>query len=342
MKVIKVSILIAFFLFSILAGFAYSVWNWANENAQPVISNQPASIEISHGANTSQIAGLLKQHNIIRSALLFKFYLRFLAVDHLMKPGLYSFKGNESMSEVVYSLLKGNQITVPVTIPEGTTIKEVADILEDAGVCSAINFIEALAEPSLLGKVFSDWELIPQAEGLIFPDTYFFMKNSQASIVAERMLRLMKYQISQIFTDRLPQGLSQYEGCILASIVEKEAVLDKERPVIASVFYNRLKKQMKLETDASVQYALGTRKKRVLFEDLKIDSPYNTYLYPGLPPTPISNFGVASMKAVASPANTDYIFFVANGVNGGHNFSKTMAEHKRNTKEYYEKRKQHK
>ena len=339
-KSIKIASIMAFLLFSLIGGFFYSFWTWVDEASRPVLSGKGCKIEITQGANTKKIASLLKEKNIIKSALLFRIYIRFLAVDQNLKPGTYIFKGKESLQEVIQLLLNGSQNTVSVTIPEGTTIKEAAIILQKADVCKANEFIEAVSDPGRLGKVFSEWELIPQAEGLIFPDTYFFAKNTPADRVAERMLRLMKHQIDKIFGTPLPQGLNQYEGCILASIVEKEAVLDKDRPLIASVFYNRLKKHMKLESCATVLYALGSHKQRILYDDLKVDSPYNTYLNQGLPPSPISNFGVASMKAVAYPANTDYLFFVVNGQDGGHNFSKTVDEHNKNKKDYFDIRKQ--
>lgn len=342
MKTIKTALVMVFFLLALLSGFCYSLWAWYLENSKPATLDKPVEIVINEGMSTAKIANTLKEHGIIRSALLLRIYIKFLAIDQNLKPGQYSFTGKETLPEVIQHLLRGNIKTVPVTIPEGTTLKEVAAILQDAAICNIPDFLEAVSDPGLLGLVFSDWELIPQAEGLIFPDTYYFAKGTSANKVAKRMLKLMKHQIDKIFCAKLPNNLSQYEGCILASIVEKEAVIDNDRPLIASVFYNRLRKNMKLETDASVQYALGERKKRVLYEDLKVDSPYNTYRYQGLPPTPISNFGVASMKAVACPAETDYLFFVANGVNGGHKFAKTLNEHKKNTKEYFKKRREKK
>lgn len=339
MKIIKTTILVVFFMFALLIGFGYSAYSWASEMARPMSNGSPREVIINQGATTAKIANILKDKNIIRSSLLFRAYIRFLAVDQSLKPGQYSFTGKETLPEVIQLLLKGNFKTIPVTVPEGTTINEVAAILQDASICSAIDFIEAVQDPGRLGLIFSDWELIPQAEGLIFPDTYFFVKGTAADKVAERMLRLMKHQLDKVFNKALPQKLTQYEGCILASIVEKEAVKDKERPIIASVFYNRLRKKIKLESCATVLYALGIHKQRLLFEDLKVESPYNTYLKEGLPPTPISNFGIASMKAVADPANTDYLFFVVNGEDGGHNFSKTLNEHNKNKKVFFEKRK---
>ena len=340
MRSIKIAIIMAFLFLALIVGFSYSFWSWLNEASQPSNNGVSCEVTIPQGFTTKRIANLLKEKNIIKSSLLFRIYIRFLAVDQNLKPGLYAFNGKESLLEVIYLLLNGSQTTISVTIPEGTNLKEVAAILQKASICNSEAFLEAVSDPGRLGKVFSNWELIPQPEGLIFPDTYYFSKNTPAEKVAERMLKLMRHQIDKIFDSKLPNGLNQYEGCILASIVEKEAVLDKERPIIASVFYNRLSKHMKLESCATVLYALGYHKQRILYEDLKVESPYNTYQNVGLPPTPISNFGVASMRAVANPAKTDYLFFVVIGHGSGHNFSKTIIEHNKNKNDYFEIRRQ--
>jgi len=337
-KILKYLILVVFFAFLGLAGFASGAYLWITEMASPPASGQKTELFVQPGVNTRQIATLLKEKSIVRSALLFRLYIRFLAVDQRLKPGQYSFSGNETLNEVIFKLLRGSLQTVSVTIPEGLTIKQVAAILEESGICTAAAFIEAVSDPGLIGKVFSTWNLIPAPEGLVFPDTYYFNRPTPAPQAAERMLRLMKHQIDRIFVTPLPAGLTQYQGCILASIIEEEAALADERPLIASVFYNRLTRQMKLESCATVLYALGSHKNRILFEDLKIDSPYNTYLYPGLPPTPIANFGTSALAAVAAPAVSDYLFFVSDGKRG-HNFSSTINEHNRLRHQFYQKRK---
>ncbi len=331
-------ILVVFFAFLGLAGFTSGAYLWITDMARPVASGNKTELFIEPGTNTRQIATLLKEKNMIRSALLFRLYIRFLAVDQRLKPGQYAFSGNETLNEVIFKLLRGSLQTIAVTIPEGLTIKQVASILEGAGICQAAQFIEAVSDPGLLGKIFNTWDLIPAPEGLVFPDTYYFNLPTPATQAAERMLRLMKHQIDRIFTSPLPGGLTQYQGCVLASIIEEEAALESERGLIASVFYNRLKKQMKLESCATVLYALGAHKSRILFEDLKVDSPYNTYLYGGLPPTPIANFGTSALTAVAKPDDSDYLFFVSDG-NRGHNFSATINEHNRLRHQFYRKRK---
>ncbi len=337
MRFTKVISFIAAIIVFGMAGLFIGFLDWFGEMALPVSGADRKEITIDSGSGTRKIAIQLKDGQIIKSALAFRIYVRFIAVDQRLKPGVYTFNGNENLYEVIFKLLKGNMPTVQVTIPEGITIARAAAILYDNGICGAPEFIEAVSDPQLLGRVFAGWELIPAPEGMIFPDTYSFNRPSSAAKVAERMLRLTRHQIDRIFHEPLPEGLSQYEGCILASIVEKEAAIAHERAIIASVFYNRLKKGIRLESCATVLYALGGHKSRLLYEDLKTVSPFNTYLNQGLPPTPIANFGASAMSAVAKPAETDYLYFVSDG-NRGHKFARTLGDHNRYRSEYFKQR----
>ena len=338
MKILKSMIYMAVLLFLAASGFIGGGILWVRDMSSPPTGRSDCRIFVETGATTRQIAQQLKQNQVIRSAFLFRIYIRFLAVDQRLRPGSYFFRAGEPLDRVVFKLLQGTLKTVPVTIPEGSTNAQVADILEFSGICKAADFLEACSDPEIIGQVFSTWDLIPAGEGLLFPDTYNFNRPTPARKVAERMFRLARHQIDSIFLSELPGSLSIYEGCILASIIEKEAARKDERPLIASVFFNRLRKKVKLESCATVLYALGGHKERVLFEDLKVNSPYNTYLHLGLPPTPIANFGADSMRAVAQPAQTDYLFFVSDG-NQGHRFSKSLKDHNRNTNKFFKDRK---
>jgi UPF0755 protein len=334
MKTLRNLLLLFIFLALSFAGFLGGAFLWVRDMSAPAPTKKESKIFVSPGSNTRQIAATLKEQNVIRSALLFRLYIRFLAVDHRLRPGSYSFSPGETLDQVVFKLLQGTRKSAYVTIPEGTTNKEVAAILQNAGICNAGSFLEAASDPLLTGQIFSDWKLIPAGEGLLFPDTYNFNRPTPARKVAEQMLKLTRHQIDRIFAgQKLPLGLTHYQGCILASIIEKEAAKNDERPKIASVFLNRLKKNIKLESCATVLYAHGTHKERLLYDDLKIDSPYNTYLQTGLPPTPISNFGAASLRAVANPADTDFLYFVADGKQG-HRFSKNLKDHNKNKSKY--------
>jgi UPF0755 protein len=337
MRFIKFLFYTCLFIILIFSGIVGGAFLWFRDMSAPPDNSSDCKIFVKPGTNTRQIAARLKEGNVIRSAFLFRIYIRFLAVDQNLRPGSYNFHAGETIDQVVAKLLQGTMKTVAVTIPEGTTNKQVAQILQNHGICNANEFLMAAQDPAIIGKIFKSWELIPADEGLLFPDTYFFNRPSPARAVAERMFNLTRYQITRIFNNKLPEGLNEYQACVLASIVEKEAAVPEERPLIASVFLNRLKKNIKLESCATVIYAHGSHKSRVLLEDLKIDSPFNTYKVSGLPPTPISNFGADSMHAVANPAETDYLYFVSDG-NRGHRFSTSLKGHNQNKKKFFEDR----
>lgn len=318
-------------------GTSFGIIYWINNNWESPKANTDVKIFVKPGFNSRQIATLLKNEKVIKSAFLFTAYIKLLAIDNRLRPGTYHFSGNENVSEVVTKILKGTMKSVVVTIPEGLTIQQIASILQENGICQASEFIDEVSNSQTLKDVFEHWEPLMSPQGLAFPDTYYFERPTPASIVAKRMLLLTKHRIDKIFVPPIKGNLSQYQAAILASIVEKEAALPQERSLISSVFHNRLKKNMRLESCATILYALGKHKGRILYKDLEIDSPYNTYKRVGLPPTPISNFGIAAMQAVANPQETDYLFFVSDG-KMGHNFSKTLSEHNKNKKIYFEQR----
>ncbi|MBF0548127.1 MAG: endolytic transglycosylase MltG [Candidatus Riflebacteria bacterium] len=298
---------------------------------------QPFEITITKGMQTRQIAGLLKGTNIISSAIVFSYWIRLNGADSRLRPGVYKFQGNESLDEILKILLEGREENVKFTIPEGLTLKMIAGTLEKNGICSETAFLESVSSRDLLGKVFAGWGEIPNPEGLPFPETYVFHKGVNPGEIAETMLLMTKNTVEKVCLNSRFSDLSLYQKCILASIVERECKLKEERPLVASVFLNRLKKGMKLESCATVQYALPEHKERLTYDDLKVISPFNTYQNSGLPPTPISNFGKAAVEAVASPAENDFLFFVSNA-SEGHRFGKTLKEHEHNKKLFFEDR----
>ena len=179
---------------------------------------------------------------------------------------------------------------------------------------------------------------IKNLEGFLYPDTYYFDKESTEKEVLSAMLK----RFEQVYNDKFKEkqkemGLTLQQVVNLASIIEKEAVVNEDRPMIASVFYNRLKIGMPLQSDATLQYAFDKRKERVMYKDLKVDSPYNSYLNKGLPPTPICSPGVKSIEAALYPSNTDYLYFVAT-VGGKNNYSKTYKEHLKHVESYKQER----
>lgn len=284
--------------------------------------NEKIGIFIPKNLTIKELGDLLKEKGVIKRGWLFFLYAKIFFKEKSLKYGYYQLPKNFSEFKTFLLLLKKYSIPVFVTIPEGLTIKEIGEILEKKGICLKEEFLSYASSPDVLKKynIF-----FPTAEGFLFPDSYEFFTNSSPEIVFEKMCRRF-WQIYRDLKKRYNSKISDSTVIILASIVEKEAKVDYERPIIASVFLNRLKKGMRLESCATIEYLLKKRKKILSKEDLKINSPYNTYLYKGLPPTPICNPSEKSLVAVLNPKKTDYYYFFTKDGNT-HIFSKTYSEH---------------
>lgn len=338
------SLLTVGILFGIAAvGFLAGGFLWFHEQSlSPMETPQNASpieVEIKPGCSPKEIAFRLKAGGIIRSAFVFRVLTGFYGVDTRLKPGKYKFNGTESIEEILKALLKGREELIRVTIPEGLTLAAISQLIEKAGIASAAAFLELAQSRRMAKAFFGEWGELPTLEGMAFPETYSFPKGVDVDEVVSTMFRMTRDRVDRLIcAPKTFSGLTKYEACILASIVEREAKLASERPLVASVFLNRLRSGMRLESCATVQFALPEHKERLLFEDLKIASPFNTYQNTGLPPTPISNFGESALAAVASPAVTDYLFFVSDAAEG-HRFSTTLAEHERSRKDFFQSRK---
>lgn len=286
---------------------------------------------------TIAIAQRLKDGGVIPSSFLFRCYVAFYAVDQRLKPGDYEFNNKDDIQTILAKLLEGRQQEIMITVPEGYSLRMIASLLETKGICSADEFSECLKDIDFLRRHFPGWSDLTAGEGLIFPETYKIPKGTPVKDLVSTMLRLTRHRVDCALDSAPSTDLTPYQACILASIVERETKLKEEFPLVASVFLNRIQRKMRLESCATVQYALGEHKERLTYADIRIESPYNTYIREGLPPTPISNFGVMALKAVLEPAKTDYLFFVSDAA-GGHQFSKTFAEHERSRGNYYKKR----
>jgi UPF0755 protein len=286
-------------------------------------------VTIPRGASTSVVASILKNEGLIKSEFFFKAYTSLFGIDQKIQAGVYRFKTDMQLKRILNDLATGNVVlsTVKFTVPEGLELKEIALKLSKEGIVDFQSFIEAAKS-----DYYDYWflkELKPGTtlEGYLFPDTYEIYRGEDERQIIDRMLRQFddkfKPEYKKILRER---KLSVHDAVTLASIVEREAQVSSERPIISAVFYNRLKKGWNLQSCVTVQYALGERKRTLLFSDLEIDSPYNTYRYPGLPPGPIANPGEASLEAVIYPVESDYMFFYANG-DGTHTFTRTYTEH---------------
>jgi UPF0755 protein len=291
------------------------------------VSRKPAeaateTVVVPPGYTTAEIATLLVEEGVIAEAKPFVWYCRVNGLDGKLQAGEYVLSSEDGIPAVAATLAAGRIHVATFTVPEGYDKKKTARVVEAAGICSAEEFLAACRRGDPAGRVPSD-----DLEGYLFGDTY----RVSADAGAEDVVAMM---VARFFEVLGPEGLARAEGSgrslqdvvTLASIVEREALLDEERPLVASVFYNRLARGMRLESCATVIYALGGDVDRLTIQDLKVDSPYNTYIHAGLPPGPICSPGRASLMAALDPAETDYLFFVSNG-DGSHTFTKTLRGH---------------
>lgn len=285
-------------------------------------------IRIPPGASTRQIGELLAQRGVLRSPHHFVLASRLLRLDGRLQAGDYELSPAMSIVAVLDRLSSGDIATVRVTIPEGSNARDVARILQQRGLADADRFLELVTQGRDLVADLVPFEIpIPSLEGYLFPDTYRFPLTIDEKEIIRRMVsRFVREAYPLIEAGRGRHQLSVHEITTLASIVEKEAMVDAERPKIAGVFFNRLARGQPLQSDPTVQYVMANPRPRLYHRDLAIDSPYNTYRYRGLPPGPIASPGLASVRAVLEPAETEYFYFVARG-DGTHVFSRTFAEH---------------
>jgi UPF0755 protein len=248
-----------------------------------------------------------------------KIYLKLSRVDRKLKAGYYALDGRYTKSEIFNMLKKGSYRKIKITIPEGYTVYQISQLLvennlmEDHEFYAILEGIEDFPYPTPDGNF----------EGYFFPETYFFNEEEDG----EKVIRTMIGEFIKNYPpEKYPDREKFHENLTLASIVEREAGFDGEKWLISSVFHNRLKKRMKLQSDATVNYVFNYEKRRIFYKDLEVDSPYNTYKNFGLPPAPIGNPGRISIDVSINPVKTDYYYFVADGT-GGHHFSKTYREH---------------
>ncbi|MGF6231316.1 UPF0755 protein [Inquilinus ginsengisoli] len=284
----------------------------------------PATLVIDRGSGLAAIAAQLEAAGIVENRWVFLAGTTLDGGDRALKAGEYAFAPRISPAEAADLLARGSNVSHKITIPEGLTSAEIVALVQ--------------AEPLLTGEAGD----IP-AEGSLLPETYQFIRGDTRTAVIDRMRKAMRQEIDALWVRKVG-GLpvkSPQDAVTLASIVEKETGVPKERPVVASVFLNRLQAGMPLQSDPTVIYALTEGKKplgRPLTRaDWKLDSPYNTYVVAGLPPGPIANPGRDALAAVLKPAVTDYYYFVADG-SGGHVFARTLEEHNRNVAEWQKRR----
>ncbi len=275
-----------------------------------------AVVLVNKGSGSAMVAQKLTEAGVIRYPWVFKIAARLKGLDKNLKAGEYSFAPHISMADVISQMARGEVLYRKLTLPEGLTSAQMLNIIKD--------------NEFLSGEIS-----LPAEEGSMLPETYSFSRGDSRDSVVVQAQEAMQRALSEVWQNRdeqVPVKTAE-ELLVLASIVEKETGVAEERPLVASVFANRLRKGMRLQTDPTVIYALTNGQddlgRALTKKDLQVDSPYNTYKYYGLPPKPICNPGRAALEAAAHPELSSYLYFVASG-NGGHNFAMSLNEHNRN------------
>ncbi|MBC1371054.1 endolytic transglycosylase MltG [Listeria booriae] len=309
-------------------------------------SNESIIVDIPKGSKVSEIGDILEENQVIHSSMIFTYYVKYKNEVNL-KAGKYKLSPSMSVEQVIAELKKG-QVVAPskLVIPEGYSLDQIADrmvtyqpTLKKEDVLKVMDdkaFVKELiaAYPDTLSNAVLAPNVKHPLEGYLYPATYEFDSKQDAKAMITQMVKATDTNIAQFKPELTKQKMSVHTFLTMSSLIEKEATANVDRKKISSVFYNRIKAQMPLQTDPTVLYALGKHKSRTLYKDLEVDSPYNTYKNKGLPPGPISNSGQTSMEAALAPEKTDYLYFLANTKTGQVYFSKTLEEHNKLKQEH--------
>ena len=327
--------LLAFIIVILAAAGAAAAWVYVGTR-QPYrgYSAPEQFVEIPPGTGTRAIGERLVASGVVRDAMTFRAALWMSGKATRLKAGEYRFAAPDTPMGVIDKIARGDVFVVPLTIPEGLTIAEMSKVYESKGFGPASTFVAAARDATSVRALDP---LARDLEGYLFPDTYPLPRHTEAT----RLVRLMTDAFARALSADLraaatARGLSIRQVVTLASIVEKETANPSERPLVASVYENRLRIGMALQCDPTVIFALehaGRYHGNLRHDDLSFDSPYNTYRYPGLPPGPIAAPGLASLEAVVHPADSDYLYFVSRN-DGSHEFATTLSEHNRNVQKY--------
>ncbi len=310
----KIYILVSIFFVFVAVAYMFT----------PVYLKQNVVVDIPYGTKTWKIAFILYDRGVLRNP--FSFLTIHVVRKEKLEAGEYEFSGYVDPWEIYRKIAKGEHKLYRIVIPEGSDIYDIARVLEENGICRAEDFIKYATSYEVVRK----YGLYSYSmEGFLFPDTYFLSKNTHPLRIIDLMFSNFVEKTRHLRQEAERKGLTLERWVTIASMIEKETYIDSERPLISAVIYNRLKKRMKLQIDPTVIYALkrhGKWRGYLLRSDMSIDDPYNTYKYFGLPPSPIANPGLESLKAAINPAPVNYLYFVATP-SGRHMFSSTYRKH---------------
>lgn len=309
----------------VLIAIGGAVWILFAPNV-PTHGEEEHTVLIKPGMTFNQIVGLMKENDVITSEMRFGLAAKLMGVQSQLKAGKYRIAPGASSYAVLQTLASGKVATEWVTIPEGKTTRQIAGLLAQKIEIDSLRFMEWVNDSAFTRRLGIPADRL---EGFLFPETYGLYWGINAQEVIELMVSHYQARFDSTLQARSREmGMTELEVVTLASIIEGEAVVDSERTTISAVYHNRLERGMLLQADPTIQYIIEDGPRRLLNRDLKIDSPYNTYRYRGLPPGPINNPGLASIKAALYPNDKNYLYFVANG-DGSHTFSRTLSEHLR-------------
>ena len=314
-----------------LTWFAISMFYY--QGTQPASQDgKSITFKVKPGMTLKQVAHELFNERIILSPRAFQAIAYIQDKETQIMVGEFSLSPTMPPKEIISLLTSGKTILYPLTIPEGYRITEIASLLDTQGLANSKAFILKTQDKKLIQSMDIPADSL---EGYLFPETYYFSKPTQERKIIQKMVSTFKEKVlnSQLLKIVNKSPLSLHEFITLASLIEKETGLDSERKLISSVFHNRLRKNMRLQTDPTVIYAIKKFDGNIRKRDLKIDSPYNTYRYKGLPPGPISNPGIKSIEAAISPIRSKHLYFVSRQ-DGSHHFSNTLVEHNQAIKKY--------
>jgi UPF0755 protein len=328
----------------VLIGAGIGTALYAANALQPVpASDQEVRINVPPGTGSVQIANLLKEQGLIKSPFIFTAYLKWKNQGSHFQAGEYAMKPGMTLDQMIEQLNNGQTVkkdVFRVTIPEGFTVRQIAEKLSAETPLKADVFLQNIEKPeqfqaAALEGLPNDKAIKYRLEGYLFPETYEFKKGSNEQDFVLRSLQELDKKMATLPSDwkvKLQEkNLTLHQILTIASLIEREVVVEEERPLVASVIYNRLNQKMPLQIDATIQYLLDKPKERLFEKDLQVDSPYNTYKNPGLPPGPIASPSLASIKAALYPAETKFMFYVTKKDGSqGHFFAETFEEHKKN------------
>ncbi len=281
-------------------------------------------VDFQKGESISQVAADMEREGILSSARLFVFHIRIKGVSGRLQAGEYQFSNGMRPSEILRKMVSGDVYTRRFTAPEGYSIHQIAELLESQHIFTKERFLKATRDPKLLAELGIGGSSV---EGYLFPSTY----NVTRTMNEEDLIRVMAAQFDKIYDECFADaaqhsGMTRAQVVTLASLIEKEAVVAEERPLISSVFHNRLTRGMRLQSDPTAVYGVRAFAGNVTKHDIERSTPYNTYLIPGLPPGPIGNPGKGALEAAINPVRTNYLYFVSRK-DGTHHFSANLVEH---------------